>query len=257
MLRGRIQSWCASIEAEKALNATDWELNLAGLPSRMQLLTNRVNAVLDSTVHRLCSRIVDVGDSPAAAEPPADLDPGHQLNLQYMLSLSRDLVDRISSAMGITPDEFEERTQVSEKTLLARDIDAFSPFPSIGGGRMYRIVIGPQEQEAVIQSVLEHQRVDQKTTLLPGRRSLELRVVCEIVDLPMTQLVSTFWHPKSVTLQLAERLRTRIDIDWEPATALLEVPLGGVPIPNPNPQASAPCLPEGGAGDVTVPLSIN
>ncbi len=89
--------------------------------------------------------------------------------------------------------------------------------------RRIRIGITPTEQEQVALLALKREQLDSKTTLIAARRSLASCLLCEGGGLKLHQLVSTLWRPCPKTLQLAERLRTRIDVEWYPATRLLDV----------------------------------
>ncbi|MCA9131751.1 MAG: protein kinase [Planctomycetales bacterium] len=258
-LAQRVRLWSDSIAAEKSLNDVPWDISLAGLSPSLQLLTNRVHAVLASTLHHLTTQIA-AGVSPtqstlppAAAEPPG----GNELNLQYLLSLSVDLVSRLSTEMGISPEELAGRRTAAGISL--KQIASFQPALTSARGKLFRLVLSPVEQEPMIQAALKQKRLDGTTTLLPGRRSLDTYAVCDALDFPLPQLISELWRPSLVTLQLAERLRTRTDIDWIPASKLLEhaePPACELPILSSSPPAAAGhsiALPQAG----TMPLPLD
>ena len=70
--------------------------------------------------------------------------------------------------------------------------------------------------------VLKRERLETKTTLIASRRSLDSYLLCDSARLKLHQFISGLWRPCPQTLALAERLRTRIDVEWPPATKLLE-----------------------------------
>lgn len=226
-LAKKIRSWCDSINAEKALNEAAWDVNLAGLPPKLQLLANRVSSVLESTIHRMASQQVgiekarnptatDSGDSENPLEP--------EFNLKYVLSLSTDLVERIALEMGISDDELNGTNVTSEASFSFKQIAAYYPAIAQCGGKLYRFLITPVEQEQVAFAALKQERLEHKTSLVGSRRSLESTLLCEACDLRVYQLVSSLWRPCPATLQLSERLKTRVDADWYATDKLLEAP---------------------------------
>lgn len=222
-LTRRIRSWCDSISAEKALNEAPWDVNLSGLSPRMQSLTHRVNSVLESTVHRLATQIVDAAECyERPHEPGAPPTAGSEVNLQYILQLSNDLIVRIAGEMGITAEEFQNASNADDAALSLLQIESFVP-AFAPANQLYRFIVAPVEHEQIAGQVLLKHRLDRTTTLLSSRRSLESFVLCEAADVRVQQMVSAQWRPSPTTLQLAERLRTRVDVEWDSASRLLEI----------------------------------
>lgn len=219
----RIRSWCESIQAEKALNEVSWEVNIVCLPPRLQLLASRVSAVLESTIHRLALQIID--DSEKSLGLPSDkrrtAEQIENVNLPFVLSLANDLTNRISSELGITAAEFSGASENNEGVSYKR-LESFCPSLAVAGGQIERLVIAPYEQTSLVAKSLSKINLTATTTLVPATRSLGNHVVCEAGGLSLQHMIASLWRPTPQTLLLAERLRTRIDIEWEPATALLE-----------------------------------
>ncbi len=228
----RVRSWCDSISAEKSLNEASSDVNLSGLPPKIQLLVNRVNAVLESTVHSLAMQRVGFGDR-SAKHYEMHYDESEVatagFNLKYMLSLSNDVLTRIANEMGITADEFETSGEQNAAAVSFKQIGSFVPALTQGGAKLHRFLVAPVEQEQLALTALKKVRLESKTTLIGGRRSLESHLFCEAYDLKLHQLVSSLWRPCNKTLQLAERLRTRVDVDWHSVNKLLEVPDSELP----------------------------
>lgn len=223
-----VRSWCESINAEKALNEAAWDVNLSGLPPKLQLLANRVSAVLESTIHHLASQQVGIEAAQqivTAAEPKKWENKEISFNLRYMLGLSTELVGRIAAEMGITDEELNGCDSSSDPAFSFNQIATYFPAITQCGAKVFRFVITPIEQEQVALQALKAEHLEGKTTLIGARRSLESMLVCDACELKLHQLVSSLWRPCQPTLQLAERLRTRIDVDWYPADKLLEAPL--------------------------------
>ncbi len=234
-LAKRVRSWCDSINAEKALNEAAWDVNLSGLPPKLQLLANRVSSVLESTIHRMATQQVGI-EKPnrivAGELGDGEIDQQSEFNLKYVLSLSNDLVARIAAEMGISEDELNGTNVTSESTFSFKQIGSYFPAITQSGTKLFRFLVTPVEQEQVALNALKREHLDGKTSLVGSRRSLESTLLCEACELKLYQVVSNLWRPCPATLQLAERLRTRIDVEWYSADRLLEAPLGEVePLP--------------------------
>lgn len=222
-LAHKVHSWCNSIAAEKSLNEAGNDLNLSGLPPKTQLLANRVRAVLESTIHRMAAQQVGMENSSLPSDCSDAALSESTFNLKYILSLSTDLTSRLAVEMGITPEELNGAGRGQQARLAFNQIASFLPAIVQGGSKLYRCVITPAEQEQVTLQTLKREQLDSTTTVIAARRSLEPCLVCESVDIELPQLVNALWRPCPQTLQLAERLRTRVDVEWYPATRLLEV----------------------------------
>jgi hypothetical protein len=227
----RLRSWCDSIQAEKALNEAAWEVNIVSLPPRLQLLASRVSAVLESTIHRLALQILEDSEKslglPSEKRRPAEMV--ENINLPYVLSLATDLTNRISAELGITAEEFSGASENNEGVSYKR-LESFCPSLANSGGQIHRMVVAPYEQTSLVAKHLSKRNLAATTTLIPATRSLGSYVMCEAEGLSLQRLIASLWRPNPQTLLLAERLRTRIDIEWEPATALLELPPDGNPL---------------------------
>lgn len=219
----KVRSWCDAFEAEKALDETSWDMNLWGLPPKLQLLANRVSAVLESTIHRLAAQQVGLEKVSQQHDQADELISNSSFNLNTMLVLSTDLTSRLSAEMGITPEELNGSQGPDEPTLSFQQIEEYFPAITQSAAQLYRVVVTPAEQEHVALLALKREQLDSKTTLIAARRSLDSCLLCEGGGLKLHQLVSALWRPCPQTLQLAERLRTRIDVEWYPATCLLDV----------------------------------
>ncbi len=223
LLANKIHGWCASIAAEKALEEPICERNLSGLPPKTLLLANRVRAVLETTIYRMAAQQVGMEKVLLPSEVGDVESTEASFDLKYMLSLSATLTSRLASEMGISPEELNGTTHGEKNRLSFQQISNFTSSIVQGGRQLYRCVITPAEQEQLALQALKCEQLDSTTTVIVARRSLESFVVSEAIDIQLPQLVNALWRPCRQTLQLAERLRTRVDVEWYPATRLLEV----------------------------------
>ena len=58
--------------------------------------------------------------------------------------------------------------------------------------------------------------------MLPGTPSQGTYLLCDATNLNLPFLVTTLWRPTGSTMSLVEKLRSRVDIEWEPASGLLQ-----------------------------------
>jgi hypothetical protein len=251
-LGGKVLKWCESINAEKALNESTWEVNISSLPPRLRLLACRVNAVLESTVNRLALQAVEASqfalDLPHGGKMPRDVD---QVNLRYMLSLSSDLITRISSELGISAEEFN--SSEPDDAVSLKKLEKHCPYVTQLGIELNRLIVVPQEQQNFLIKELKNCDLLATTTVVSGTRSLGSYVINDASSIEPARLIASLWRPSPQTLQLAERLRSRSDIDWVPVTSLLESAARNIPEPNSLP-AAAPIIPVA-PGDNPVGLS--
>ncbi|MEO8269557.1 MAG: tubulin-like doman-containing protein, partial [Aureliella sp.] len=236
-----VRNWCNSISAEKALNENSWDVNLSGLPPKLQLLANRVSAVLESTIHRMAAQQVGLEKVSQQCGQADDLLSESSFSLKTMLSLSTDLTSRLSAEMGIAPEELDGSQGSDQPSLSFKQIEKYFPAIAQCASQLHRIVVTPVEQEQVAMHALKREQLDAKTTLITARRSLDSCLLSEGSGLKLNQLVNVLWRPSPKTLQLAERLRTRIDVEWYPATRLLDftqLEPGCVPVDKVDPEVA-------------------
>ncbi len=231
-LSKKIASWCESIKAEKSLNESAFDASISGLSPNLQSLANRVNAVLESTVHNILADSVGftAGEKDVAGHSGGSIPAN--FNLTYMLSIASELVVKLSNEMGITDEDFSQPSENSDPTVSFKQIESLSSVLTQCGGRAHRFVVLPSEQEQIAVSLLEKAKLSSTTSLLRCRRSQRAFILLEAENLKLQQLCSSLWRPCPQTLHLAERLRTRIDVEWKPASMLLEVNLADHDISN-------------------------
>lgn len=220
-LSQKLRSWCSSVEAEKTFNSSV-DVNVASLPSNIQLLANRVNSVLESILHREVLRIVDE-NSADVTNLPANLQDfaGAEVNLQFVLSIAQDLVPKTAMELGLDPSVLGQPEQEGGNVQL-RQLDTYLPPIAQGGGRLSRFTIASVDQLTALEKSLAEMGLASTTTVVPGTRSIGTMVACDASFLNIANIISTLWRPTAATLQLAERLHTRIDIDWETVSVLLD-----------------------------------
>ncbi len=224
-LAGRLRTWCNSINAEKAFNEGSWEVNVAGLPTDIQLLANRVNAVLETTLHQESIRILEGPEAEAESLGPdvVPLTPD-VVNLQYVLSLASTLVSDMVTELGIDPDDLDGTRDNPDEGLSLKEIEEYGPIIAQTGGNVFRFAVVPQQQLQALKSAIDGQDLATTTTIIPAATSLGTYISCDASRLNVANVVASLWRPATTTLQLAERLRTRVDIDWQSVTELLATP---------------------------------
>lgn len=258
-LSGRLQSWCKSIDAEKTLNEAAWNINVASLPSKMQLLANRTRAVLESTLHQETQSVVQsASDSIAMRNGKLTPLAEEHVTLRHMLSLAQDLVVRFSKELGLEPSDFESDQEHSANAINLMELSEYAPSLANSGGSVCRFAIVPAEQSDALESVLSARRLRETTTIVPCDTSLGTYVACEGHQLAIPQIIATLWRPTPATLQLAERIRTRVDVDWPSASELLESNVSVQPLGQPDATDIPPIiLQSGNTGPINGTMQLN
>ncbi len=106
--------------------------------------------------------------------------------------------------------------------LTMQELPQFLPTLATGGGEVDRLVVSSPDQMDHVAQSLDSMGLAAQTTLVAGPNSLGVQVLCEASQLIIPHLVTSLWRPSGATLSLAERLRTRTDIDWNPVGDLLD-----------------------------------
>jgi hypothetical protein len=98
----------------------------------------------------------------------------------------------------------------------------FFPVLSEQGGISHRFIIAPMDQMQSMMNLLRRRKLAETTNTIAATQSMGSLVACETSRLALPHVVSSLWRPSPATMQLAERLHTRVDIDWHPMGKLLE-----------------------------------
>ncbi|QDV23689.1 protein kinase domain-containing protein [Aureliella helgolandensis] len=222
----KLEKWCDSIVAETVLNESEQEVSFNTLPIPLQRVAERVNNALNAKLQKLITPIIE-----SIAEP-TELGVGNahmhegtvaEINLKYMLNLASDLLNRYSREGDISDAVFQNQDIEEEFTTQLKEISSFVSNLSMVGGDADRIVIGPADQLELIQPFLQRNSLHKSTTLLPTSCRLGLHLFSEATHVNLPALIATLWRPSSDTLRLAERLHTRVDVEWAPVSGLLEL----------------------------------
>lgn len=255
-LSGRLQSWCKSIDAEKTFNEAACNINVASLPSKLQLLANRTRAVLESTLHQEVQLAVQAASDSVTfgTGQLAPIAPDH-VTLRHMLTLAQDLVLRFSHELGLDPSDFDSEEQHSVDAITPTELAEYAPSIAQLGGSVFRFAVAPEEQSEALAGVLSARRLTETTTIVTCETSMGTYVACEGHQLVVPQMIATLWRPTPATLQLAERIRTRVDVDWPSASELLETNISVQPLGSPNESGSAPIILQSNASGLQNPTT--
>lgn len=225
-LAGRLASWHNSLQAEQTSRGESGQIKPAELSPQLRLLVSRVNAVLESTLHREAIHILEKlpGErKPSAAAEQLQIGTRDKVNLQYVMELANELVLKFAQELQIDAADLTDDPNTScEHEISLKNIEKHCPNAALCGGAMHRFVVSPQHQLSTVQASLRERKIADTTTLIPGPTSLGAYISCEIENLNLANTINQLWRPNAQTFQLAERLRTRVDIDWAPVMALLE-----------------------------------
>lgn len=212
----KISGWSDSLDAERAMSNNDGALSYESLSGPWKQVAVRAVAVLESTLHR---------ETSVALKVPSDLstavqDDAEALNLKTLLSVSRDVVERFAVEFRAVAVDCGNK---DEGGVPLSKLASFFPQLSQCGGDVYRLLVVAQDQLNSLAIALEQHKLIQTTTLVPAVFGQAAYVFNEATNLNLPNLINLLWRPNPTTYQLAERLRTRTDVDWPSAQKLTEV----------------------------------
>lgn len=219
----RLQNWNNSLLAEASL-ATGQDLpSFESLQGEWAQIATRVVAVLQSTFQRLTIQVFEGAlgvSNTASAEADA-------INLQYLLTLSRDLCDRFARDFRISLDQpivgAVENEESGADGILFNQVEEFLPSLSQCGGDVHRLIVVPQDQLQFIADSVNKCGLSGTTTMIPSSIASQAYVFTDASNLNVSRLVGALWRPSHKSFQLAERLLTRVDVDWPNAGNLLSI----------------------------------
>ncbi len=179
-----------------------------------------VVAVLESTFQRMTLQIFACAIRPNPATA-AEID---SINFQDLLALSRDLCQRFARdfKISLTPSITRNDTEETDG-ICFKQIEEFLPALSQCGGDVQRLVLVPQDQLQAVSSAVSKCGLTETTTVVPSSMARQAFVLTDATNLNFARLVGTLWRPSNKTFQLAERLLTRVDIEWPNVGNLLTI----------------------------------
>lgn len=232
----RLQSWNNSMIAEASLaNGTDLP-SFGSLAGEWAQVAARVVAVLESTFHRLTIQVFESALGGGNA-PTADAEA---INLQYLLTLSRDLCDRFARDFRISLEQSAAGDAQDTGGILYNQLPEFLPTLSQYGGDIHRLIVVPQDQLQFVADSVNKCGLSETTTLVPSSIARQAYIFTDAAHLNFSRLVGALWRPSHKTFQLAERLLTRVDIEWPNAGNLLSIDEKETAITGPAPVTPLP-----------------
>jgi serine/threonine protein kinase len=218
-LRQRLASWENSLKAEQSLADSTSLPRLDSIPTEWQQIAVRTVAVMDNMFQRLFAQSLD-----AMSQNRSPASETESVNLPSLLILSRDLCERFARELRITLPTGQEtnRTDVPSGIPL-NQLEEFLPQLSACGGSVYRSIVVPQDQAQSIFENIKKLGLAETTTIVPSALSRTSYIATEGLKLNLAVLANGLWRPTNNTLQLAERLLTRVDVEWPNVSSLLAV----------------------------------
>jgi len=216
----RLRSWNDSMMAEVSL-ATGQDLrSFDSLGGEWAQVAARVVAVLESTFQSMTIQIFESAINPA----PAPAAEAELINLQNLLTLARDLCDRFARDFRISLDTSTTGgdSQCTDG-ICFKQLEEFLPSLTHCGGDVHRLVLVPQDQLQLVSSAVRKCGLTETTTFIPSSMARQAFVLTDATNLNFSRLVGTLWRPSNKTFQLAERLLTRVDVEWPSVGNLLTI----------------------------------
>jgi len=199
------------------------------LPPQIQHLSDRVKLELERKLnHQLVSLFDPVADNQEINNVPQSNEPKSWTDFDtddcfQTLRQAVDLVNQHCKELALSPEDFRGGSY-HHSVVTTRHAETFIPPLAAGGGQLFRLIVSSEEQLDSIHCAMKNLGILSTTTIVPGTESMGMHLMCDATQLNMVHLVTSLWRPTGATLSLAERLRTRVDIDWDPVSMLLEQP---------------------------------
>lgn len=215
----RLRSWNDSMQAEISL-ATGQDLpSFESLGGEWAQVAARVVAVLESTFQRMTIQSFE-----SVIHPVEQANESDAIGLPHLLSLARDLCDRFArdfrisldaTMIGVEPD--------GNGGICVKQLEEYLPSLSHCGGDVHRLIIVPQDQMQSVSNAIQKGGFAETSTFIPSSFARQAYVFTDAINLNLSQLVAMLWRPSHKTLQLAERLLTRVDIEWPSVGNLMSI----------------------------------
>ena len=216
-LRAKIESWAISLQAESRLSRDRLREKIFELPTEIQQLLRRISSDLEQIVHREALAVV-----PGTAGSKRILESDN--NLLSLFKCAKVACEQHVASHQIDFSRYGEQEDSRQDCSLSLDqMTEFAPQVSRYGCQMYRFALAPKEHRDLLQQLLRRQGLEETTCVMNAPASFGAFVSCDGVQTGFVQALTSQCRPTTQTLQLAERLHTRVDIDWEPVSSLFEV----------------------------------
>ena len=224
-----IQAWRNAIVAGGHGGGGQSGISRTGLTPQTQNLCAKVRAKLeDRLFQQLCNilgkaaakiglpEIQHAGSScDTIIETPCDFTDVAEVLETTVKSIKQACVE-----MGVNAEDLQNRSY-HHSTISFDELRDVAPHLADGGGEIVRMIVTNEDQLPMVDGAVRELGIANATTLLPCTPSLGTQIVCDAANVSMQYIVSTLWRPTGATLSLAERLRTRVDIEWDEVSALL------------------------------------
>lgn len=112
---------------------------------------------------------------------------------------------------------------ISDAQTNIDELAEFHPPLAETGGEIHRLIVVPEDQKGFYEQAISSLELEKTTSIFVGEFSLGSHVICEAQNISLSHLITTLWRPTSKTIQLAERLHSRVDVEWPPVDDLLRV----------------------------------
>ncbi|MCR9294791.1 MAG: protein kinase [bacterium] len=224
-LAQKLDDWSRSLAEERGNEPDAWDGDTSGFASDMQLLIGRLQSGLESALQQRILSILVRDPATDLIEPTNQLQCSlDQLERDFVLEKATDIMRSLEPDFGLALQSGETMSfDEGDRSISCQRLGKHAPGMARFGGQFYRFALAPREQLKAMFKVLKRQSMTRTTTLLPCMSTLRAYIVCEGLQPSLSRMVSSFCHPTPQTIQLAERLHTRVDVEWSPIGELFEI----------------------------------
>lgn len=208
-----LSRWKSAIVSEYSSVIQWMNFEYSSMPRALRRLAESINAELDTRLHQLSQSAFEANAEPAL---PCSLDDFRNTAVETGTSICQQL--------NIDPDSSHSDARNSDEPVLVSDLGEFFPGLADSAGSVYRIATAPANQMEQLRAAIQQADLEETTTLITSHSSLEAHIVCDVANLNLASIASVLWRANTDTFALAERLRTRADVNWPPIQQLLTQP---------------------------------
>ncbi|MEM7479358.1 MAG: tubulin-like doman-containing protein, partial [Planctomycetota bacterium] len=226
-LTRRVESWSISLSADAKMDQNDLENRVQRLPTEIQALVARVTEVVANAIHTQIIRIVSSGVHEQSLHMDVKHDRpvfGVEQSLNSLIKTAREAFAKTSRTLNIDFSNYKhDQADEATDTLQIQEMDSCSPQLARYGSTLARFAIAPEQHFELLEGVLDCRGIRKSTCPIPAPLSFGVMLACDGVYKGSIRALTEYCRPSAKTLQLAERLHSRVDVDWAPIASMFEV----------------------------------
>jgi Tubulin like len=217
----KISHWRQALANRKGTIGLDGTKSLRGVSAQTKVLIEKVCGQVEDSFMAVILKLI------SQSAQANYIDAGNLRIQSYidevdLLRHTFGQVEQQCKLMGLDPLDLQCRIY-HYSTVSYDQLQSLVPPLADRGGEVMRMIVTTADELPLIKETLDKQGISAKTTIIPGNSCISTQIVCDAGGICLAHLVAGLWRPSGATLSLAERLRTRVDIEWPDASQVLSI----------------------------------